>query len=76
MLSVMKGVKGASPLVSVNNTSNREFKACIVSSSPNSPFRRFLLNRMYQFVVLSIRSRRRGTTVYRRYALDSQRVTL
>ena len=66
MFSVMNGVNGARPLQRVKRTSKRVFRACLVSSRPSSPFRRLRLNLMYQLVVWSIRSSRRGTTVYSR----------
>lgn len=63
MVSVTNGAKGASPLTRVKRTSKSVLRAWFVSSSPSSPFSRFRLKRMYQFVVLSMRSRSRGTTV-------------
>lgn len=61
---------------SVNSASNKVFKADKVSSSPFSPFRRFRLKRMYQFVSSSTRSRSRGMMVYKRYAAISSRTNL
>lgn len=66
MVSVMNGVNGARPLVSVKRTSNRVFNACLVSSIPSSPLSLLRLKRIYQLVVLSMRSSNRGTTVYSR----------
>lgn len=72
MLSARNGVNGARPRVRVKRTSNRVLRACLVSSSPNSPFRRFRLNLIYQFVVVSMRLSNRGTTVYSRYPILCQ----
>jgi len=63
MVSVMKGMNGARARTRVNRTSNRVFSAAKVSSTPPEPFRRLLLNRMYQFVVFSNNSSSLGTTV-------------
>ena len=63
MLSARNGVKGASPRVRVKRTSKSVFSALRVSLIPSSPLSRFLLNRIYQFVVLSMRPSKRGTTV-------------
>ncbi len=89
MLSVRKGVYDDCGTVSilpcrcsppltivwhrVSNVSKRVFSAATVSSTPSSPLRRLRLKRMYQFVSSSIRSSRRGMTVYKRYAAISSR---
>lgn len=48
---------------SVKRASKRVFNAATVSSVPSSPFSRFRLNRMYQFVSSSMRSSNLGMMV-------------
>ena len=60
----------------VNKVSNKVLRAATVSSSPSSPFNRFRLKRIYQFVNSSTRSKRRGTIVYNRYAAISSLTSL
>lgn len=61
---------------SVNSVSKRVLSAATVSSTPSSPFSRFRLKRMYQFVSSSTRSSKRGKIVYSRYAAISSRTSL